>query len=73
MPIIPIIRPAVDTPVGRVPSLFALDIAPKMSAKNEGTTVQQETRPTIPQIRDATAKPSDVFCWATSAGLTGAY
>lgn len=62
MPMIPSTRPAVDMPVGRVPSFFALDIAPKMSAKNDGSTVQQDTRPTMEQISEATAKPSAVFC-----------
>lgn len=61
-PIIPRIRPAVETPVGRVPSFFALDIAAKIMASSEGTTVQQAANPTIEHISDAIANPSEVFC-----------
>ena len=61
-PIIPRIRPAVETPVGRVPSFFALDIAAKIMASSEGATVQQAAYPTIEHISDAIANPSEVFC-----------
>lgn len=73
IPIMPRIKPAVDMPVGRVPSFFALEIAPKMTARKEGRTVQQEHKPARAQISDATAKPSEVFCRETSAGFTGVY
>ena len=73
MPIIPRIKPAVDIPVGRVPSFFALEIAPKMTARMDGKTVQQENKPATAQISDATAKPSAVLCREISAGFTGVY
>ena len=58
----PSIKPAVDMPVGRVPSFFALEIAPKTTASIEGNPVQQATKPAMPQIKEAIANPSEVFC-----------
>ena len=62
MPRMPRIRPAVESPVGRVPSFFALEMAPKMTARKDGMTVQQETNPAMEHTKEATANPSDVFC-----------
>ena len=73
MPMMPSTRPAVDIPVGLVPSFFALETAPNITARNDGIMVQHETRPTMEQISEATANPSEVFCWTTIAGFTGVY
>ena len=69
----PIIRPTVETPVGRVPSFLTFETAPKITPSSEGRTVQHETRPIIEHIKDAIANPSDVFWLAARVGSTGAY
>ncbi len=61
-PIIPVIRPAVETPVGLEPSFFAFDIAAKITPSSDGTIVQHETKPTHEHMSDAIANPSVVFC-----------
>ena len=60
-PIIPMISPAVETPVGLVPSFLAFETAPKITASKDGRSVQQANKPTKEQISDAIANPSVVF------------
>ena len=55
MPIIPMTIPAVDTPVGRVPSFLLLETIPKITPKIDGTKVQHATIPTMLKINEAMA------------------
>ena len=57
-PIALVIIPAVDTPVGRVPSLLDLEMIPNISPSIDGINVQQLQMPTMPKIREAIANPS---------------
>lgn len=68
-----IIIPAVDQPVGRVPSFFDLEIIPKIRPSNEGTNKQHVSMPIILKMPEATANPSVSFCAFTTLGLTGVY